>query len=70
MKIEIELVRAGRRDPRALDLPEGSTVRDALRAAGLFAEGSAVLVDGAPVPLDRPLAPFERLEIVPTFSGG
>jgi sulfur carrier protein ThiS len=48
----------------------GSTVTDVLSLLGCPLEGSAVLLDGRPVPLDAPLPGACRLEVIPTFSGG
>ncbi len=70
VSLEIEIVRANRSELRTVELPADRTVRDAIRAIGLYAEGTAVLVDGRPVPHDRPIAGLSRLEVVPTFSGG
>ncbi len=68
--LQIEVVRAGHCARRTIELPVDATVRDAVRAVGLYAEGSAVLADGHPVPHDRPIAGLSNLEVVPTFSGG
>jgi sulfur carrier protein ThiS len=70
LAIEIEVVRAGRSEVHHLDLPRGILVRDAVRRIGLAPEGTAVLVDETPVPLDLPLDRPLRLTVVPTFSGG
>ena len=70
LHITVDVVRGGPAVRHALELPEGSVVRDALRAMGLFAESSSARVDGQPVPLDRPLHEGETLEVLRTFSGG
>jgi sulfur carrier protein ThiS len=70
LAIEIEVVRAGRSEVHHLDLPCGTLVRDAVRRIGLAPEGTAVLIDETPVPLDLPLDRPLRLIVVPTFSGG
>ncbi|MCI4333424.1 MAG: MoaD/ThiS family protein [Thermoplasmata archaeon] len=48
----------------------GTPVRQLLRSLGHAPEGSAVLVDGVPVPLDTRIVAPVRFTIVPTFSGG
>ena len=68
--LDVEIVRASRSERRRIELPADRTVRDVVRAVGLYAAGSAVLIDGRPVPHDRPIAGLHRLQIVPTFSGG
>jgi sulfur carrier protein ThiS len=70
LHLKIDIVRAGKHDERAVDLPAGSTVRDALHLLGWAAEGSAVLDGETPLPLDAPIRPGLRLTLVPTFSGG
>jgi sulfur carrier protein ThiS len=68
--VVIEITRGASVRRRRLRVPVGTPVRSILRSAGLAPEGSAVLIDETPVPLDllveRPL----RLVVVPTFSGG
>ena len=69
--VEVAVERAGApKGFRPLELPPGSRVRDAVRAVGQAPEGSAVLLDDRPVPLDRALAPGDRVVVIPTFSGG
>ncbi|MGA8275919.1 MAG: hypothetical protein WB789_07605 [Thermoplasmata archaeon] len=41
-----------------------------VRRIGLAPEGTAVLIDGAPVPLDQSIDAVVKLVVVPTFSGG
>ena len=70
VRVELEWVRAGRRELRVVDLPPDSPVRAALRATGWAAEGCAVLDGDTPIPLDAPVEAGHRLTVVPTFSGG
>jgi len=70
LSIEVEVARAGRSEVHRLDVPHGILVRDAVRRIGLAPEGTAVLIDETPVPLDLPLDRPLRLIVVPTFSGG
>ena len=61
--IRIEVVAAwpDRADIRQVELPAGSRVRDALRAAGI--EAHAVGVFGKRVDVEAPLADGDRIEI-------
>ena len=68
--VVLEIVRGGGTSTRSVEVPSGAKIRDALRSAGLAAEGCAVLEGERPVPLDRPLGDSRRLTVVPTFSGG
>jgi sulfur carrier protein ThiS len=68
--VTIELVRAGRVEIHEVRVPSQSRIRDALAAAGLHAEGCAVLEGEVPLPLDAPLPREPRLSVLPTFSGG
>jgi sulfur carrier protein ThiS len=70
LSVEVEVARAGRVESHALHLAPGTTVREAVRAAGLAPEGTAVFLDEESVPLDAPLDRACRLIVVPTFSGG
>ena len=70
VEIVLEVTRAGAIERHALRLPVGAPLRTALRRAGLPAEGSAVLREGASVPLDLPIEGPARFTVVPTFSGG
>jgi sulfur carrier protein ThiS len=70
MLVTVDIARGASSTPRTLDLPEGSNVRDAVRAVGLAPEGAAVLHDGRPIPLDTRVTPGIILVVIPTFSGG
>lgn len=70
LSIEIEVARAGRSHLHRIEVAPGSLVREAVRRIGLAPEGTAVLIDGAPVPLDLPIDSVVKLVVVPTFSGG
>ncbi len=70
LAVAIEITRAGSVERRALSVAPGTLVRTALRAVGQAPEGSAVLVDDEPVPLDTPIDRPLTLTVVPTFSGG
>jgi sulfur carrier protein ThiS len=56
--------------PRTITVPRGSSLRDVLRQLSMPVEGSALWLDGEPVPSDRPVERSGELEIVSTFSGG
>ncbi|MCI4365815.1 MAG: hypothetical protein L3K10_07155 [Thermoplasmata archaeon] len=64
------IVRASRERHEQLTVALGSSVREAVRRVGLAPEGSAVLIDDVPVPLDLPIERALRLVVLPTFSGG
>jgi sulfur carrier protein ThiS len=68
--VVLELTRAGTVERRRLRIPVGTTVRAALLRVGQAPEGSAVLLDDTPVPLDLPIERPLRLTVVSTFSGG
>lgn len=68
--VVLELTRGATVQRRRLWVPPGTLVRSALRSAGLPAEGSAVLLDATPIPLDTPIERSLRLVVVSTFSGG
>jgi len=68
--VTLEITRAGSVDRRRVLLAPGSSIRQALAAVGAPPEGSAVLSDGVPLPLDTPIERSIRLTVVPTFSGG
>ncbi|HLM91459.1 MAG TPA: thiamine biosynthesis protein ThiS [Thermoplasmata archaeon] len=70
LTIEIDVARAGRHSVESVTVPEGSLVRDVIRHAHQAPEGSVVLIDGLPVPLDTRLERSVRLLVLPTFSGG
>ena len=68
--IHLEIARAGHSDHRTVHVPTGTPLRVVLRSIGQSVEGSAVLSDDRPVPLDLPLEKEGRFTIIPTFSGG
>ncbi len=68
--VTIEVTRGGSVERRSLEVAPGTLVRTALRSFGQAPEGSAVLVDDRPIPLDTPIDAPVRLTVIPTFSGG
>lgn len=63
----MEVIRAWprRHEARTLELPEGSTVGDALAAAKLPLEGHpALAIFGETVAVDRPLRDGDRVELL------
>jgi len=68
--VVIEVTRGGSQVRRRIRVAPGTLVRAALRSTGNAPEGSAVLIDDLPVPLDTPIDRPVRLIVVPTFSGG
>jgi sulfur carrier protein ThiS len=70
LTIQLTVARGAVRSPRSVELPGGSLVRDAVRTVGFAPEGTAVLLEGRPIPLDTRLAEGMSLVVVPTYSGG
>jgi sulfur carrier protein ThiS len=70
IRVRVEVARGALSPERWVELREGAVARDAVRAAGESPEGSAVLRDGTPIPLDEPMIEGTLLTVVPTFSGG
>ncbi len=68
--VVVELTRGASVDRRELTVARGTPVRTVLRSIGQAPEGSAVLVDDTPIPLDTPVEGPTRLTVVATFSGG
>ncbi len=68
--VTLEITRAGSVDRRRVLIAPGSSIREALAAAGTPPEGSAVLREGVPQPLDATIDRSVRLTVIPTFSGG
>ncbi len=68
--VRLVVARAGRSTATEHDVPVGTPLRALLRNAGHLPEGCAVLVDGKPWPLDRPLLGDTELTVLPTLSGG
>ncbi|HTZ61655.1 MAG TPA: hypothetical protein VMC82_03320 [Thermoplasmata archaeon] len=66
----VEIARGARSVRREIEVPPGTLVRAALRAVGQAPEGSAVLREATPIPLDTPIDRPMHLTVVPTFSGG
>jgi putative ubiquitin-RnfH superfamily antitoxin RatB of RatAB toxin-antitoxin module len=62
MKVEVVLARPGAAEIRSLELPAGSTVRDALAVSGIRGD-QPVGIFGKRVPLDHKLASGDRVEI-------
>jgi len=70
VSVVVEVTRGGSVERRRIRVAPGTLVRAALRATGQAPEGSAVLVDEVPIPLDTPIDRSLRLTVIPTFSGG
>jgi sulfur carrier protein ThiS len=71
VSVRFDVARGRRPGPVAtVSVPAGTRLRDLLRAQGYAPEGSAVLLDGQPVPLDTKIERPVRFTVVPTFSGG
>lgn len=70
LEIVVEPFRSTGPPAVTLRVPPGTTVRDLLRQLDRPAEGSAVLLEGRPVPLDEVILVSGRIVLIPTFSGG
>ena len=70
LRIVLTVARAGRSDRYTVQVPRGTPLRAVLHSIGRPAEGSAVLEEDRPVPLDLPLEKDSRFTVIPTFSGG
>jgi sulfur carrier protein ThiS len=55
---------------RSLELEEGSTAIDAIRAMGLFPDAWIPLNDDRPVPLDHVLKDGDEIRLIAVVSGG
>lgn len=58
------------REPRALDIAEGTTVGALVEHIGLTAEPRITLVNGRHAPDDQLLVQGDRLAIFPPIAGG
>ena len=58
------------REPRPLDIEEGTTVGALVERIGLAAEQRITFVNGRHAPDNRTLAPGDRLAIFPPIAGG
>ena len=70
LRLRVEIRRGGASDRRSVEVAPHTTVRGLLALLGQPSEGSAVWLDGEPVPLDTPLEAQQEALVVPTFSGG
>jgi sulfur carrier protein ThiS len=70
LHVVVEVTRGGSVERRELELVPGTLVRAVLRSIGQAPEGSAVLVDDLPIPLDTAIDRALTMTVVPTFSGG
>ncbi len=52
------------------ELPEGARASDLVRQMGLPTAACLVMRNGAPIPIDEPLAEGDVLEVVYVASGG
>jgi sulfur carrier protein ThiS len=71
VSVEFDVARGRRPGPAVtVSVEVGTPLRQVLRTLGHAPEGSAVLLDGVPVPLDTRIERAARFTVVPTFSGG
>jgi len=69
MMVRVHLLPAGK-ETVVVDLPEGATAEDAIRALRLLPDGWIVLKGGEPVPLDEQLDDGDEIKLVSVVSGG
>lgn len=53
-----------------LDLPQGDTVERLMRGLDLFPDAWIAVIDGEPVPIDRPLQDGDEVRLISVVSGG
>jgi sulfur carrier protein ThiS len=70
ISVVVEVTRGGSVERQRIRVAPGTLVRAVLRSTGHAPEGSAVLVNEVPIPLDTPIDRSVRLTVIPTFSGG
>lgn len=54
----------------SVELPEGSTVEDLVRALSYLPDGWIAVRDGQPLPADEPLRDGDVLKLISVVSGG
>lgn len=64
LRVEVVQARAGRQDIVRLELAQGATAGDAVRASGLAAAGIAIGIGGKSVPAARVLRDGDRVELL------
>lgn len=64
LRVEVVCALAGRQDRVRLELAEGATAADALRASGFAGEGRALGIGGAAVSPSRRLRDGDRVELL------
>ncbi len=68
MLVKASIVPRGREEEQ--ELPEGAMASDLVRRLGLPTAACLVMRNGAPIPIDEPLAEGDSLEIIYVASGG
>lgn len=68
MLVKASIVPRGRVEEQ--ELPEGARASDLVRHLGLPTAACLVMRNGAPIPIDEPLAEGDVLEVVYVASGG
>lgn len=53
-----------------VELPEGSTVEDLVRALSYLPDGWIAVRGGRPIPADEPLTDGDELKLISVVSGG
>ena len=66
----VRVMRLGSPDRNPIELPDGATVNDALRQAGISSQGITVTVNGAPVELSQILGHKQTVMVATKVAGG
>jgi sulfur carrier protein ThiS len=69
MRIRLHLLPT-RKETRTVDLVDGATAEDALRAIGLHPDEWIPVRGKDPIPLDEPLEDDEDIKLISVVSGG
>ena len=54
----------------SVELPDGSTVEDLVRALSYLPDGWVAVRDGRPIPMDEPLSDGDDVRLISVVSGG
>lgn len=69
MKVIVQLLPT-RKETKEVELPEGASVGDALKALRLHPDAWIAVREDEPIPLDEPLRDGDRVKLIAVVSGG
>ena len=69
MRIRLHLLPT-RKETKTIDLGDGATAEDAIRALGLYPDAWIPVRGEDPIPLDEPLEDGEDIRLISVVSGG